>query len=573
MSVSLATETDALPVRNVPDLTMRLAAPRKEIEHNFIQMGDKLIASTRLLNETSEAYSQMAGALAGAEFTNLTESLRGLSSHISNVDRSRAATKDFLTALNSLTDQFPDCIHLLTRAVRTLRMFFITARVTASLSGKKENSLQQLTDQFSELGTQLDGNVSYFIDAFKSMRSSLSAATNMNEKLGAQHAKLLDGIAAEQKNNIETMESRRVWAEKRIAIHGDTSAKINAGISRAVGTLQVGDSTRQRVEHVEEALNTLHNNDDEATVLLAFNLMAVQIDGAIKDFDGEAAALVRSFEELIGDTESLLERASEDSEMLLLSGDAALGIIDNSIQRTARMLEQYERGNAARSVAIDQLVTAVSKMLDHIGAFDNIRSSVRLLSLNSTLKATTLDEDGRAFRQVASDLRELSDETNKPVENMVENLEQSATLLREFLESRNAGNGERIAEMRETVNQASQCVAHIAGQLRRQAESMAKTGPEALTQLNVAAATVRDRQDFCAAWRVIASELSGPSYANAQSGSDVDDSVISGIYTRYTMKAERDIHKAFFGLDIETDDQPSDDLDDTAGAELDDIFF
>jgi ElaB/YqjD/DUF883 family membrane-anchored ribosome-binding protein len=212
-------------------------------------------------------------------------------------------------------------------------------------------------------------------------------------------------------------------------------------------------------------------------------------------------------------------------------------------------------------------------MLDHIGAFDNIRSSVRLLSLNSTLKATTLDEDGRAFRQVASDLRELSDETNKPVENMVENLEQSATLLREFLESRNAGNGERIAEMRETVNQASQCVAHIAGQLRRQAESMAKTGPEALTQLNVAAATVRDRQDFCAAWRVIASELSGPSYANAQSGSDVDDSVISRIYTRYTMKAERDIHKAFFGLDIETDGQPSDDLDDTAGAELDDIFF
>ena len=39
------------------------------------------------------------------------------------------------------------------------------------------------------------------------------------------------------------------------------------------------------------------------------------------------------------------------------------------------------------------------------------------------------------------------------------------------------------------------------------------------------------------------------------------------------MKAERDIHKAFFGLDIETDGQPSDDLDDTAGAELDDIFF
>lgn len=573
MNVDLAANNASLLVSNVADLTTRLAAPRKEIERNFIQMGDKLIASTRLLNETSEAYSQMAGALAGTEFTNLTESLKGLSTHISSVDHSRAATKDFLTALNSLTDQFPDCIHLLTRAVRTLRMFFITARVTASLTGQKENSLQQLTDQFSELGTQLDGNVSYFIDAFKSMRSSLNAATSMNEKLGAQHAKLLDGIAAEQKNNIEAMETRRVWAENRIAIHGDTSAKINAGISRAVGTLQVGDSTRQRVEHVEEALLALQEIDDKATLSTAFTLMAAQIDGAIKDFDGEAAALIRSFEELISDTEALLERASEDSEMLLLSGDAALGLIDNSLQRTARMLEQYERGNAARSVAIDQLVTAVSNMLDHIGAFDEIRSSVRLLSLNSTLKATTLDEDGRAFRQVASDLRALSDETNKPVEDMVENLERSATLLREFLESRNAGNGERITEMRETVNQASQCVAHIAGQLRRQAESMAKTGPEALTQLNVAAATVRDRQDFCAEWRIIALELSELSRANTQLVVGADNSTISGIYNRYTMKAERNIHNAFFGLNIEKEEEIFGDLQDTAGAELEDIFF
>ena len=201
----------------------------------------------------------------------------------------------------------------------------------------------------------------------------------------------------------------------------------------------------------------------------------------------------------------------EDSEMLLSSGDTALSEIDSSLQRTARMLEQYERGDAARAVAIDQVVSTVGKMLDHIGAFDEIRKNVRQLSLNSTLKARALDEDGRAFQQVASDLRALSDETNAPVEEMVKNLENSAALLRDFLGSRRNGEERLISEMQNNVSKASKCVSQIAGQLRLQAECMANTGPEALSQLNIAASTVHDRQDFCSEWRTVASELSTPS--------------------------------------------------------------
>ena len=85
----------------------------------------------------------------------------------------------------------------------------------------------------------------------------------MNEKLAEQHAKLFDEITAEQTKNLETMESRRIWAEGRIATHGDRSLRITSRISRAVGNLQVGDSTRQRVEHVEETLQSLHEIDDE----------------------------------------------------------------------------------------------------------------------------------------------------------------------------------------------------------------------------------------------------------------------------------------------------------------------
>ena len=575
MNVIDSVPQSSLAVYDIADITNRLAIPRQEIEHDFIQMGEKLIASTRLLYETSDAYNQMAGALAGPQISDLTDLLKIFSNDISKVNHTCSATQEFLNDLNSLTGQFSESIHILKRAVRTLSIFFVTARVTASVTGSEEINLVQFTDQFSELGSQLDGNVTSFVDAFKSMGSSLFAATSMNEKLAEQHAKLFDEITAEQTKNLETMESRRIWAEGRIATHGDRSLRITSRISRAVGNLQVGDSTRQRVEHVEETLQSLHEIDDEETVVAIRTLMSAQVSGAISDFDGEFSELVRSVDDLIEDTEALLERASEDSEMLLSSGDTALSEIDSSLQRTARMLEQYERGDAARAVAIDQVVSTVGKMLDHIGAFDEIRKNVRQLSLNSTLKARALDEDGRAFQQVASDLRALSDETNAPVEEMVKNLENSAALLRDFLESRKNGEEHLISEMQNNVSKASKCVSQIAGQLRLQAECMANTGPEALSQLNIAASTVHDRQDFCSEWRTVASELSTPSTDEdlRKFASITDNKFLSDAYEKFTMKAERDIYHNLFGADANSTDQKKDNSNQSEESGLDDIFF
>ena len=560
---------------NTTDVTKRLAAPRQEIEQDFIQMGSKLIASTRLLNETSGAYGQMAGALAGSDFSNLTIALRELSKHIASVDSARIATLDFLTGLQGLTDQFPDRNDLLTRAVRTLRMYFVTARVTASVGGTKEVNLQQFTDQFSDLGSRLDGNVSSFIDAFKSMGRSLDAAKNMYQQLGAQHADLVDGVAVEQMNNLVSMETHRIWAEGQISAHDDRNERINARISRAVGTLQVGDSTRQRVEHVEKVLQDLKASGDESILSASYSLMAAQLRGAIDDFDSESSVLIKSFEELIVDTEEMLQRADQDSEKLLSSGDTALGMIGNSLQLTVRMLEQYERGNAAGSVAIDQLVTAVSNMLQHIGAFDTIRKTIHLISINSTIKAKALNEDGHAFQQVAYDLRTLSDEINTPVEAVIKNLQQSKVLMRDFLEKRDLSKIDNIKSMQEAVNKASQSVAHISGQLRRQSECMAETGPEALSQLKFAAATVHERQDFCAEWRIVASELSKLAAEQEMQGSayQLDHDFFMATYEQYTMNAERKIHKTLFGQEPKTENKPSSTNDAAEGPALDDIFF
>ncbi|RBI82611.1 hypothetical protein DRV85_18525 [Rhodosalinus halophilus] len=553
------------------DFTARLAAPRKEIEHEFLRMGEKLIACTRLLNETSEAYAEMAGALAGSDFSELTDSVDRLSGLVAHLDRDRIATQSFLKELNDLTVQFPDRIGALTRAVRTLRMFFVTVHSVAATTGHRDANLLQFVEEFQKLGLELEGSVASFADAFARMRDSLNAASEMNAQFGAQLAELLDRIAAERTRNLEAMNRCRLWAESRVSAHAQRSERISARVSRAVSTLQVGDSTRQRVEDVEKALQKLSGHDDHPSVSAVYALTSAQLRGAIADFDSETGALARSLQELLQDTRTMLDSAAADSDALLSSGDSALGAIDGSLQQIAGMLAQYESCDAALSVAIDQLVAAVGNMLDHVSAFDDIRQTVRLLSINATLRSNALDEDGRAFRQVATDLRSLNDETDAPVEEVMDRLEKCGATLRGFLDARNSGEESRTDAMQDTLETSRRRVGNIATRLRDRANFMADTGPRALSELRDAAATVTDRQDFCATWRRIAAELAA--LAGEQdlraSGGDQRAELLAEIYKIYSMKAERDIHNALLGIAPEEDSPTNGEEEDSLG----DIFF
>ena len=103
MNVIDSVPQSSLAVYDIADITNRLAIPRQEIEHDFIQMGEKLIASTRLLYETSDAYNQMAGALAGSQISELTDLLKIFSNDISKVNHTCSATQEFLNDLNRLS--------------------------------------------------------------------------------------------------------------------------------------------------------------------------------------------------------------------------------------------------------------------------------------------------------------------------------------------------------------------------------------------------------------------------------------------------------------------------------------
>ncbi len=549
----------------------RLAAPRTEIEREFLEMGEQLISCARHLDETSETYAKMPAALSGPDFLEAVDGLRGISDRVHLMLDENGETQAFLAEIGGFAEGISEGIATLPRLVQMTRLLTTNARVVAATVGDSEGDLSAFTVELKTSSGTLAESVSAFAEAFARMRASLHAASRMNAAFAARNEALVSRIKAELARNLGIMEEHGDRARSQASAHAERTQRISAGLSRAVGTLQIGDSTRQRVEHIEQSLEAVSRREDPGTIATVCRLQAAQVEGAIADFDAEMAVLITSLDDLARDTSEMLRSANDEAASLLSAGNAAFGAIADSLTETVRMLDEYERERAILSEAVDDLAAAVGTMLGYIETFHSIGHHIRLDSLNATIRCSRLGNDGRAFRQVAQELRNLTEAMAGPVKEVTENLESTSMTLSGFLDARADQPDHAAGSLRETIETTLRRVEDTGARLRDLAGHMAEKGPEAEERLRITAAKVSGKRDFCRPWRDVAAELT---VLAAQDDPDDElpaerEQVLAEMFERYTMNAEREIHRTLFGGDTALQKDPAE----TEGSSLDDIFF
>ncbi len=571
MTMTKTSARDFPPVArgNLSDLSNRLAAPRRAIEREFQQMGERLIACVRFLNETSAAYDDLPGTLASPEFIDALGALETISTHVRELDEDCRETQAFLAKLSRFTGEIPLGIAGLTKVVRTFLLFSIKARIVIAPLANRQNDIADFAEAMVASSVSLGSSISAVADAFPPVRDSIDAASSVSDAFASHHAALLGGVAAELTRNLSAMGKHRDWAKGQAAAHSARTERIRSRVGRAVGTLQIGDITRQRVEHVENAMTSIALRDDSDLIAVVCPLLASQIDGAVKDFNGEIKVLAASLGSLAQDAEATLKAADTDVETLLSAGDTAFGAITNSLRQIEGMLREYEQGSAALAGKVDRLVAAVENMLEYLGNFESIGRQIETNSLNAVIKSNSLNDTRQAFQFVALEMRSLAAKTRAPVIEITASMKNTAEILSNYLATRAARKGIGAVKILEIVESTQQNIKKVSIHLRDCVALMAKSGPEAVARLHEAANAVSNQQNFCKDWREICSELAMLGLSGNPDAAARGD-VLAQIFEMYTMKAERDIHNALLGS---VDQAAKPDRGEALEASLDDIFF
>lgn len=389
----------------------------------------------------------------------------------------------------------------------------------------------------------------------------------------------MGGISDRLTTHLNYLADYRQAAAAAADEHSTLAGQIRSRVAQAVSALQIGDMTRQRVEHVEETLTMLHergfedcssSNCYENTVCVTTSLLGAQLEDTCLHFEREIAELTRSLEDLAKDADRVLDAGNREAATAFSDGEAALaGIIDDLAEIRALFRDFVETRNGMEKTAA-KVARSVAVMEDRLAAIAGIEQQIRLLSFNTAVQCAKLGEDGRALRVIAQSLRDIVGETVTASSAILDTMASAGDLAQGLIEGDAAGLASQVASLDGEASGAVDLLGQVSGRLRAHVSTMTAIGPQAVKQLHDAAEDATSQRGLGTALRDAQADLLAHA-CDEPNLSAIDPEFFAAVRNRYTMDSERHIHDVILGTSPETGEVFASAA--VAEDDLDDIFF
>ena len=562
--------------RDISALSTALAKPRQEIEEAFVSVGSRLSEGAAMLNKLTRQFEALPAALQGEEVIEASSQLRAVARTALQLTEDFAKEKADLTRLVEVVSAANSPIGELRRTVKMIGIVSINARVTAAGIVGDNEDFEVFTTDISTLSDSARSTIHEFSQVYRQLVTEVAQAANQRDRFDAAHAHTLTELAHNLDETLEALDRQRQSAVESSAETGRVSRQIVGRIGSAVMALQVGDSTRQRLEHVEAGLDCLADilagkpvdgsTFDEAVgaeALTALSLLEQELLRATAaDFAGEVGEAEQALQALASDAGTIMAR----SRNLYGDGDneaSALTVLSAQLRVATEILRDCEMERSKLEAVAAAVQQTVSILLGHVAAVQDIEANMRLVSLNAAVRCAQLGPRGASLTVIASQLRELTTETVVAAEAAMAQLDEASALAGAFGAAAGGDNAGQIGRLEQQANHAMTLLTRLDEGLSAAMESLNADGPKVIGLLQAAARGIDGQSRLAESMDDIAMQIAGLS-SDAMPGEMAAElvPVLERLRKTYTMEAERQIHSRLFGGAVSAPvEEAADDMD------------
>ncbi|HEY9009766.1 MAG TPA: hypothetical protein VIN06_01985 [Devosia sp.] len=536
----------AAPDSTIAGIIESLAAPRQEIEAAFVNVGDRLTRSAGLLDQIATTFEALPRDLDRPELTEATATLTEVGTRAEEISASFGREQEDINRLVDVVGQASRPISDLRRSIRMMGILAINARVVAASVANLEDS-----DVFTTDIATLSGDAAKTIAEFSQIYEKLVDGVQKAAAARAHFEQSHSGTLSELAQRIGTSLADVTGQRQRSADGSTETVRISRAIGQRVMTavmaLQVGDATRQRVEHIEAALRSI---DGAAPALVGAiaELTAAQLADTIQTLDFEVVEAERALAELAADARTITTRSREvygSGE----AGNSALTRLNEEMRQAVAVLRDCERERKTLSEVAAAVEATVKVLLQHVEAVQDIEANMRLVSLNAAIKCAQLGPDGAALNVIARQLRDLTVETVEAAETAAARLGEAAELALAFSAASGGEAANQVARLEHDATAGLALMESVEARIAEALRVLGQAGPAVADLLGGASGEFANHQSISEALsdtqiRIVALGEAG-SY-HAEPGSPLAELLVA-IRKSYTMEAERRIHDTMWG--------------------------
>ncbi|HVK80331.1 MAG TPA: hypothetical protein VM915_06940, partial [Verrucomicrobiae bacterium] len=412
MSSLSAVSTAATP-RAEDDLTSQLEAVRERLETAFTEAGGLLEQSLGVIDDLIANLQRLESAL-GAEAAGASISdLNGVADALSALPAAQARERASLQALAKRSTALAFHTEDMSQSLRYLRAFALNVKVAGadivSFDPEFSNFAQEMLDRIDQGGGEMESVWAHI--------RTLNDKVKNAESVGDDLSTVARGVLPHAPERLKT-DAAAIAAHNRTIAHtsanvAEVARRIQMNVAIALSALQIGDTTRQRIEHVQYGLLQLENLDplltadsvpqierDHAKAHLRA-LLAAQMEDLAQVFEEQAGRVMTNAAALGDDTAEIVRLQSA----LAQDENGGLRDLETSVAEVMKLVRKMDAATGHADQVRRETGKLAIELVHYVDGVRAVKDDVHFMALNTTLRSARIGERGRPIQVIATELR------------------------------------------------------------------------------------------------------------------------------------------------------------------------
>jgi len=552
-----------------------LAGLAASLDARFVSAGTALARAYEIVERLVSSLEGVSNAMNRQAALAAIETMRLTADRLTGLPMEQGRRQQSLDAIQLSSDELFQHLKQIRRTLSFLHICGLNIKVAAAGADGFASFADHMVAKLEQAERQVDEFETEISQLGQSIGDMAAADRLLGRECAAVIPRIPQKLAADALTLQELQDSSAALAE-RIA---DLARDIRGKVAVALGALQIGDITRQRLEHISESIEllgahvaapgiepqTCRHLVDHVTALAA-----AQAADTVADFLRESRTLAGSLQGIAPDAARLAEMrqgggSGGDIQQVLQRLEQDIGGVANVTRQLCAAEADSAKLGRATSRAADSL-------FDRLKAVNRIQKDVEQMAWNTALQCRGLGADGRGLAVISEEIQSFSRRLAgiwEMVSQSFDRIDSAARMIGDtqmgeappdtnamLLQSLAAirDGGVRMAESLSGVDQDAMQIGAMLHDTSGDIGGDADIGP-ALTQ------AVDGLADLARAVEI------EPDAEMAEPAQQALSALMDQIAACYTMAREREIHRTFRPAGA------NDDLPAPAAAEDDDDLF
>lgn len=526
-------------------LQAKLTAAHGQLEKKFLDGGAVLISIMDILNRLIRSLDKLTGSLDEGTRSETMAGIEGTARELANLPGFEDKRQKGFVELASVCRAMRGSIDEMRETMRYLRTFAISVKITAA--GYAD--FAGFADEIRERIQSGEAEVERFAKQVQDMHSQLQRAQEFSSRIGREFSDVVPRTVEDLNLNAGRIAEHHAGLVQMANEVKQLARGVQGKITSVLSALQIGDITRQRIEHIQSTLQlfdefmagegaSLSDSDLLRIGEVIKQLAAGQMEETFGDFQRECRNIHANMARFVDDVREILR--IRDGMTGTGGGDNVLKALESGVASAVQLVGGVaDTSREADEVAQSTSETAES-LLRGIEVIRTIKTDIHYMALNSNLRCSRLGDEGRPIAVVSAELRIYAGKLEVPAEAVMSELRRLETAAAGFSSERGASG-----DIAGPLGEALVAIQGVSARMDAGIEALAQEGQEVFTKVSSAIATLDFESELGEVLEDCVAHAAAMANPRVIDISDIEEKVAglsARIFKLYTMAQEREIH-------------------------------